>query len=364
MALITIRTATVRAIGFGMLFLMPAFSALAQVAADQSTGRAEKLTVQAASLANNKLDGSTAQPVIVYLPPGYAARPSRRYPVLYLLHGFSLHPILEDWKSVIAQSMDDFAGRNPEKAFIVVIPNGANKVDGSFYLDSDVGGNWEQFIVKDLVGYIDSHYRTIADRRSRGVAGHSMGGFGALRMLLLHADVFSAGYAMSPCCLDFQADMTSENPAWLRVLDMRSLRDIQASAAKNDFWPTALAAFAVAASPDADAALKADLPYREVEGRLVQVPAVINRWKQVMPLNLIESHEADLRQSAGIAIDYGYEDEFSHIPVTAQAFGEELLSLHIPVEVEGYHGDHNNGVPARVGSRMIPFMASHLEFQK
>jgi S-formylglutathione hydrolase len=362
--LITIRTATVRVMAYTVLFLTLVLSAHAQVAGDQSTGRAEQITVPAVSLGNNKLDGSTAQPVIVYLPPGYAGQPSRRYPVLYLLHGFSLHSILDDWRGVIVQSMDDFARRNPDKAFIVVVPNGANKVDGSFYLDSDVGGNWEQYIVKDVVGYIDSHYRTIADRRSRGVAGHSMGGFGALRMLLLHADVYSAGYAMSPCCLDFQADMTSENPAWLRVLDMRSVRDIQASAAKNEFWPTALAAFAIAASPDADAALKADLPYREVDGRLVQVPAVIDRWKQVMPLNLIESHEADLKQSAGIAIDYGYEDEFTHIPVTAQAFGEELLRLHIPVTVEGYHGDHNNGVPARVGSRMVPFMASHLEFQK
>jgi len=357
------KTGILCTIHFALLLLL-SLPAPAKAVADQPAGTAEQITVPAVSLSNNKLSDPITQPVIVYLPPGYAGQASKRYPVLYLLPGFSLHSILEDWEGIIVQSMDGFARNNPERAFIVVIPNGANKVGGSFYVDSEVGGNWEQYISKDLVSYVDAHYRTIPERQSRAIAGHSMGGFGALRMLLLHSDIYATGYAMSPCCLDLQADMTSENPAWLQVLNMRTVADIQAASASDDFWPTALAAFAIAVSPDSKAPLDADLPYRKVRNRLVEVPSVVRRWKQAMPLNLIESHESDLKRSAGIAIDYGYEDELSHIPVTAQQFGSKLLALHIPVLVEGYHGDHDNGVPARVGSRVIPFIADHLQFQK
>jgi S-formylglutathione hydrolase len=345
------------------------WAAVIAVAAQASAGSApngmlQTISVPAHSLANNKLGDPTVQPVIVYLPPGYALQRSRHYPVLYLLHGFSLEPILEAWKQVVVQSMNDFLKKNPTKAFIVVIPNGANKVNGSFYLDSEVGGNWEQYIWKDLVDYIDSHYRTIPDRRSRGVAGHSMGGFGALRMLLLHSDIFATGYAISPCCLDLKADMTRENPAWQRVLEMHTVADIQSAATNNEFWPTALAALAIAVSPNADAMIRADLPYRRMGTQLIEVPETVKRWEQAMPLNLVESHASDLKRSAGIAIDYGYEDDFSHIPLTAQQFGDKLLKLHVPVTIEGYHGDHNNGIPTRVENRVIPFFAEHLQFQK
>jgi S-formylglutathione hydrolase FrmB len=346
------------------LLLLISLSAPAQVIKGQTGGTVEQITVPATSLSNSKLGDSTTQPAIVYLPGGYAQQSSKRYPVLYLLHGFSLNPILEAWKEVILQSMNEFLRKNPDKAFIVVIPNGANKVHGSFYVDSEIGGNWEQYVSQDLVRYVDSHYRTIPDRQSRAVAGHSMGGFGALRMLLFHADIFGSAYAISPCCLDLQADMTSENPAWLQVLGMRDVADVQAAAAKDEFWPTALAALAIAVSPDSNSLLGADLPYRKVDGRLIEVPSVAQRWRQAMPLELIDSHVSDLKRAVGIAIDFGYEDEFSHIPITARQFGEKLLRLRIPVIVEGYHGDHNNGIATRIGTRVLPFVADHLQFQK
>jgi hypothetical protein len=79
---------------------------------------------------------------------------------------------------------------------------------------------------------------------------------------------------------------------------------------------------------------------------------------------MIRDHQADLKALSGWEIDYGYEDDFSHIPDTSRQFAERLLVLHIPVVIDGYHGDHNNRVPTRVGSRMIPYVAAHLVFQK
>ena len=83
-----------------------------------------------------------------------------------------------------------------------------------------------------------------------------------------------------------------------------------------------------------------------------------------MPLNMIADHEADLEALSGLGIDYGYEDDFPHIPDTSRQFAERLLTLHIPLMVEGYHGDHNNQVPGRLGARVIPYIATHLVFQK
>ncbi len=325
-------------------------------------GTLEHVDIPALSLAGNQLGDPTTQKCLVYLPAGYAEKTERRYPVLYLLHGFSLGPVLEDWGNVVREAMDRYVAANPARAFLVVIPNGANALHGSYYLNSTVGGNWENYITADLVRFIDEHYRTIATKPGRAIAGHSMGGFAALRLAMLHSEEYNAAYAMSPCCLDLQDDFTSSNPAWKQVLAMKSAADVQAAAAKDEFWATALAAFAVAASPDAKVPLLADLPYREQGGKVVPVPAVMTRWRAVMPLDLISSHAAALQSLSGLAIDYGYEDDFSHIPDTALQFGEKLLALHVPVVVEGYHGDHNNQVASRVGSRMIPYIAEHLTF--
>lgn len=337
------------------VFLSHASTAVAQ-------GSTRMIVVPAPSLVGNLLHDPTDQKAIVYLPAGYEST-SRRYPVLYLLHGFSLRSVLSDWEDVTRTAMDAFVATHPEKAFIVVIPNGSNAVDGSFYVDSSVGGNWDRFISRDLVQFIDSHFRTIPDRRSRAVVGHSMGGFGTLRMLMLHPDVYSVGYAISPCCLDLVADMASENPAWQEVLMMRNVSDVRRAAGHGDFWATALAAFAIAASPDPKAPLLADMPYRMDRNHLVPVPAVISRWKERMPLDLMDSHVGALRQATAIAIDYGYQDEFSHIRLTSREFGNRLLTLGVPAVIEGYNGDHNNGVPARFGSRVIPFVVEHFHFE-
>jgi S-formylglutathione hydrolase len=347
---------------YSLLFLLLACGLLLQAVAPGNGSATHTVMVPAPSLAGNVLGDPVDQKAIVYLPSSYNVS-RRRYPVLYLLHGFSLHSVLSDWEEVTRIAMDSFVRASPDKAFIVVIPNGANKVDGSYYMDSSVAGGWDAYISKDLVAFVDSHFRTLTDRRSRAVAGHSMGGFGALRMLLLHPDIYSAGYAISPCCLDFVADMTSENTAWSRVVDMRSVDDIQRAVGHGEFWATALAAFAIAASPNPKASLKADLPYRRVDGDIVEIPAVVERWKEQMPLNLIDSHIPGLRRAAGIAIDYGYRDEFTHIPLGSRKFGEKLLALHVPVVLEGYDGDHNNGVPGRIRTRIIPFIADHLSFQ-
>src|SRR5207249_12119449 len=84
---------------------------------------------------------------------------------------------------------------------IVVLPDSKTVHNGSMYSSSVTTGDFENYVASDLVSYIDAHYRTIASRESRGLVGHSMGGYGATRIGMKHADVFGSLYIMSPCCL-------------------------------------------------------------------------------------------------------------------------------------------------------------------
>ena len=153
---------------------------------------------------------------VVYLPPSYATAPARRYPVAFYLHGLTGNEA--DWVSlasidVVADSL--IAGGSPE--MIVVMPDGddgwytnweeAPQPYGACLVDTllnrgapalcVVQARYEDYIARDLVRHVDSTYRTLGDRRHRGIVGLSMGGFGAVTVALEHPDVFSAAASHS-----------------------------------------------------------------------------------------------------------------------------------------------------------------------
>jgi S-formylglutathione hydrolase FrmB len=187
-----------------LVALAVASPAVAQSGTAKS-GTVERVTVHGASLVGN-LEGDTPdRDVFIYLPPGYAANRNQRYPVVYLLHGYSL--TAERWMSFagIAAAADRNIAAGTMREMILVNPDAYTVHGGSMYSASPTVGDWETFIAEDLVSYVDKNYRTIASRMSRGLAGHSMGGYGTLRIGMKRADVFSAMYPMSSCCLIDQA---------------------------------------------------------------------------------------------------------------------------------------------------------------
>ena len=146
----------------------------------------EHIKVHGKSLEGN-LEGDTADPeVAVYLPPSYATDKSRRYPVIYLLHGYGGRDTTFNGRlATLPDSADrDFApgGVAVGKEMIAVMPNAFTLHKGSMYSSSPTTGDWESYVAGDLVAYIDSHYRTVPNRLARGLGGHSMGGYGALRI--------------------------------------------------------------------------------------------------------------------------------------------------------------------------------------
>jgi S-formylglutathione hydrolase len=141
-----------------------------------------------------------------HLPPGDTESGTRRYPVVYLLHGFTDSDA--DWFGRAAGHwihlptvLDRAFADSDAVPMIVVMPNASNTFEGSFYTASVTTGDWEAFVADELVAAIDQRYRTRAERSGRGLAGHSMGGYGAIRLAMKRPDVFSSVYALSACCL-------------------------------------------------------------------------------------------------------------------------------------------------------------------
>src|SRR4051812_41759768 len=160
----------------------------------------EHIKVHGAALEGNLEGDGVDRDVFVFLPPGYAKDTKRRYPVVYALHGFFIGA--EQWSQEIhvPQTIEG-AFALGAKEMIVVLPDSKTLHLGSMYSTSVTTGDFENFIARDVVSYVDAHYRTLATRESRGLVGHSMGGYGATRIGMKHADVFGSLYIMSPCCL-------------------------------------------------------------------------------------------------------------------------------------------------------------------
>lgn len=346
---------------FARRFLV-AFALLVALATS-AFARVEKITVHAPSLEKNLAGDSADQQVIVYLPPSYDSAAATRYPVLYLLHGIVDTP--EVWVQPffdVPGTLDRLIAAKSIREFIVVMPNGKNGLLGSYYANSPVNGRWEDYIAVDLVSYIDEHYRTIAKAESRGIAGHSMGGFGTLNLAMHHPELYRAAYAMSPCCLDFTEDIGYGNPAWNRSLAFKTTADVDKAIADFDMYPVAQVGLARVFSPNPGAPLLADLPVRTARHELLPNDPAFTKWRESFPLAQVPRYAAALRQLAALTIDFGLDDQFAHIPATVPAFAHELAVLRVPHTLDVYAGDHRNRIKQRLATKVFPFFSEKLVF--
>jgi enterochelin esterase-like enzyme len=139
--------------------------------------------------------------VSVYLPAGYEASSQRRYPVLYYLHGFTWNDSLIFNKDGMKELLDQAIADRQIRPFIMVVPNEQTRFGGSWYANSATNGPWADFTARELMQFVDKNFRTLARPGSRGLAGHSMGGGGTLRLALAYPGTWAAVYALSPAFL-------------------------------------------------------------------------------------------------------------------------------------------------------------------
>jgi pimeloyl-ACP methyl ester carboxylesterase len=326
-------------------------------AAAQGGGITHVDTIPAPSLRNNLLGDSDKRLATVYLPPSYSRNPRKRYPVIYLLHGFSadhrafMKGAYENLNVRI--TMDSLIRAGLSKEMIVVTPNARNFFDGGFYANSPATGNWEDFIVQDVVRYMDRRYRTIRKRSGRGIAGHSMGGFGAFRIGMRNPETFSAIYMLSAYGLseyDSIPKVGAQN--WKKVVTLSDTSDYL----KAGFTADLMYGLAGVYSPNpAKPPFFVDLPFRLEGDSLVLVPETAAKWK-ITPLAMVPSYAENLRRMR-IGFDGGTDDAHRDIPVNVIRLGSILDSLGIPHESEVYRGTHMVGIRSRIESKMIPFFS-------
>jgi len=345
-----------RAVAFGVLLVF----SFARSASAQDGGVTHVDTVSAPSLHNNLLGDPDRRPVTVYLPPSYAKEKHRRYPVVYLLHGFAADHrafMKGAYQNLnVRISMDSLIHAGAVKEMIVVTPSARDAFDGSFYINSPVTGNWEDFIVKDLVSYIDRHYRTIPKRSARGITGHSMGGFGALRVGMRHPETFSAIYMLSACCLATGEDMRAiiDKP-WKAAVGVTDMSQV----AKAGFNADIDLALTAAYSPNTSKSpLYLDFPYRLEGDSLVVDDAVASRWRET-PIAMVPKYAASLKRMA-IAFDAGRQDAFKDIPRNVTRLDSMLTSLGVPHSAELYDGTHGSRFRARLETKALPFFSNNL----
>jgi len=351
----------IRAVALALMLtgIVPGPPLLAQVQTDTpapvpgaSPVTIEHIHVHGAALEGNLEADAVEREVLVFLPPGYANEKHRRYPVVYALHGYWIGA--EQWTHEIhvPQTIEG-AFAQGARAMIVVLPDSKTVHGGSMYSSSVTTGDFEQFIAHDLVQYLDSHYRTIPNRASRGLAGHSMGGYGVARIGMKHADVFGSLYIMSPCCLSPGFGGPPKPEDELVLASVRNKED----SSKLPFPLRAQLATAAAWSPDPhNPPLYLDLPIKDG----VSQPDVLARWTANAPLAFVDQYVTDLRRYRGIAIDVGDQDG---LRADADKL-HRLLDLYgIANSFEVYAGTHTSAVADRFQNHVLPFMSRNLCFR-
>ena len=312
----------------------------------------ERIKVRGAALEGNLEGNSVARDVLVFLPPGYGRQKSRRYPVLYALHGYSIGAAQWAREIHVPQTIEGAFARGA-KEMIVVLPDAKTLHNGSMYSSSVTTGDFEQFIARDLVAYVDAHYRTMPGRLSRGLAGHSMGGYGATRIGMKHADVFGSLYVMSPCCLSPRPAAPANPEIEKALAAVKSPGD----SARLPFFARAQLAAAAAWSPNPkNPPLYLDLPTKDG----VPQPDVLARWAANAPLAFVDQYVGGLRRYRAISIDVGDQDG---LRADAGKLHEALDRYGIANGFEVYQGTHTSKVAERFQNHVLPFFSRSLCFQ-
>ena len=331
--------------------------------------------IPAPSLKDNLIGTNEAQKIGVYLPPSYSDS-DQLFPVVYFLNGYTVeageYPKTEAF---------DYYMKNSEKCeFILIELNGHNLFEGSMYANSPVSGNWEDYIVKDVVTYVDGHYRTISKRESRGIAGHSMGGGGTINISLKHPEVFSVVYAMSPAVIAndrllngmFQNDST--------LVHVQNISDRMVNVRDEDFAETlqqelksydeklttsilGILAYGSAFSPDLSQPLRMVFPFKiNDDGTFTKVKEIHSKWIAGFG-NLedkVKKHKNILTQYRKFALSCGYQDEMPGLFEGSVYFSSLLKEKKISHSTHWYTGNHTNKVSEQLINEVFSTMSAYL----
>ncbi len=331
----------------------------------RARGELRRERIESTALRGNPLGDPHVRDLYVYLPPGYDAEPARRYPCVLILTGF-LGIGENPWQrgafgEGLHERMDRLIATGKCPPMILATPDCVTSLGGSQYVDSSAVGAYETFVVKEVVPYLDAHFRTRAHRDHRGVCGKSSGGYGALMLGMRHARIFGAlashsGDAYFDYCYghDFVKCWDGLRAAggvarWFKRFARRP------KLVSADVGVLNILAMSAAYSPNPDVPWGFDLPFdlETAEHRA----DVLKRWRRHDPAFACRRHARALRSLRGIFIDCGLRDEYA-LHAGARILSRRLTELEVEHVHEEFDDDHR-GIGYRY-DRSLPFLGGCL----
>lgn len=312
-------------------------------------GRLDEHTLTSSLLADNPLGDPALRPLWVYLPPGYDDDPARRYPSVYVIQGYTGHLTMwrnrEPFRQPFVETADQvFADGAPP--CIVVYVDAWTSYGGSQFVDSPGTGRYHSYLCDEVVPWVDGRYRTIAQPKSRAIAGKSSGGFGAMITPMLRPDLFSSlathsGDALYEFCYltEFAQVVRALRPydgdiqAWWREFQERP-------GLMRDSDPAVITALGVAACFSAADDGAPELPFDPVTG--VIRDQVWQRWLDWDPVRMVARYADACRSLSAVWIDCGTRDDY-YLDVGAQAYRAALIEVGLDdarIAFELYDGTH------------------------
>lgn len=299
-------------------------------------------SIRSEALARNLAGDSPERELTVYLPPGYASS-DKRYPVVYMLHGFLTRIKNRVWLDpsihvdTLLDSLFTMEGIAP---FIMVMPDGDNRYHGSFYGSSPVIGDYERYIVHEIPEFMEKHYRVIPGREGRALTGHSMGGFGAAYLGLKYADRYAALGIMSAHLNKYAGKFAD----YSGVPNPTTWEEWEAM----DWHIQATYALCAAFSPaPGSPPFYVEPPWTFKNGRAVQSDRVWERLRRISPPAMVSRYAPNLKSYKGIIMTVGTEEDPGDLPEDEEF--HDILQRHgIRHEYHQIYGTHLSVMPRSI----------------
>ena len=295
-------------------------------------------TVYAANLAGNLLNIPNSQQITVYLPPEYDTT-GASFPVVYYLHGYG-----GDYSELLyfcnKRTLDRFMNEDSSRQFILVGVNCYNNGDSFFYVNSEAAGNWETFIIEEVITYVDTNFRTIENADSRGISGFSMGGFGSIYYALRYPDIFSYLFSLSPGLFN-SSGLEDAMATW----DINIKRAYGVSFAPNTSNPPYYTS--IPSGSDISNMTPAAQEWQNGFGDLD---------------TKVSDYLAKTEKLKAIQLEYGLQDYYTWIRNGCEYMHTLLNTNNIEHTFEKFNGGHSDRVGGRLRDSMLPFFRENLIF--
>jgi S-formylglutathione hydrolase FrmB len=281
----------------------------------------------------------------VYLPEGYDPDGATLYPVIYFLHGYTGDHFY--YLPVLIDNVDNMIANKAMHPTILVMPNANTKsglgIYGTWYVNSELFGNYEDYIVNDIVDFIDTNYRTFPSREKRSISGHSMGGFGCTELAFKYPHLFK-GVASFSGIIGFWSFF---DPWWIYGLIMEA--DPNGYGPPYNWDPSlGFSNYGVFVMCGAFAPNLNNPPYYVdfiLDPYANMIPSVVAKWDAHNPPTLAYSLPEYPKLS--IYFDCGTYDEFANHAGNVE-LSMTLDSLGIPHDFQSFEGDHNTFLIERI----------------